>query len=301
MKKFEENLKKKFDKSVHFNHSLKNYNWFNLGGPAEIFFKPNNKDQLSEFLKIIHKEQIPIFTLGAGSNILIRDKGIKGVTIKLGKEFSFLEKIDDENINIGGNVQDKKISDFATLNSIAGLEYLSCVPGTVGGSTIMNSGCYGNEICENIVSINAMDFSGNEITLKNKEIKFSYRNSDISNLIITSVKLKGKKSKKDEIKKKQLNLISKKKLSQPNRIKTCGSTFKNSGNYKAWELIKKTNSHLFKVGNASISDKHCNFFINEGNATSMEIENLIDKVKSNVKKQTGILMDLEIKMIGEKI
>ena len=297
-----EELKKKFDKYISNNINLSNYSWFNLGGPAEYFFKPLNEKQLIEFLKINKKNKLSITILGAGSNTLIRDNGIKGVVIKLGSSFSDIKLKDQLTIKAGAATLDRKISNFAKENGIGGLEFLSCIPGSIGGSVIMNSGCYGSDISKVLVSINVVDIkSCQEKEIKFEEIEFYYRGNNLSkNFIITSVTLKGKIESRSIIEKNQRNLIEKKKLTQPSQIKTCGSTFKNlSSEKKAWQIIKETGCSEFKEGDAEISKKHCNFFVNNGEAKSSDIEKLINKVKKTVNDKTGIDLELEIKIIGE--
>ena len=240
--------------------------------------------------------------IGAGSNTLIRDNGIKGVVIKLGPNFSKIKLLDEVTIEIGASALDRKISNFAKDHGIGNLEFLSCIPGSIGGAVIMNSGCYGNDISKVLKSINVVDINSCcEKEIKREEIKFFYRGTNLSKeLIITSVTLKGKIEQKKTIEKKQNDFIEKKKLSQPSQIKTCGSTFKNiSKDKKAWQLIKETGCDKLKEGDASISKKHCNFFVNNGKAKSSDIEKLIYKVKKTVNEKAGVDLDLEIKIIGE--
>ena len=297
-----EQLIKKFNKNLSNNIKLSNYSWFNLGGPAEYLFKPENKDQLIEFLKFNKKNNLKITILGAGSNTLIRDKGIKGVVIKLGSSFSNLKLINKNMIEIGAATLDRKISNFAKDNGIGNLEFLSCIPGSIGGAVIMNSGCYGNDISKVLVSIKAIDINDCiEKEIKREEIEFFYRGNNLStSLIITSVILKGLPNLKETIEKKQNEMIERKKISQPSQIKTCGSTFKNlSSEKKAWQIIKETGCDLFKEGDAVISKKHCNFFVNNGKAKSSDIEKLINKVKKTVSEKAGVDLELEIKIIGD--
>ena len=292
----------KFGNNFNQNVNLSNYSWFNLGGNAEFFFKPNDKNQLLEFLEEAKKNNLKTTILGAGSNILFRDNGVKGVVIKLGPNFSYTKLINKNTIEVGAATLDRNVANFARDNNIANLEFLSCIPGSIGGAIIMNSGCYDNDISKVLVSIKAIDKNSlSEIEIKKEDIKFFYRGTNLSDdLIIISAKFKGVVSKKDEIEKKQINLIEKKKQSQPSQIKTCGSTFKNiSKNKKAWMLIKESGCNLFKEGDAIISEKHCNFFINKGNAKSSDIEKLIKKVKQKVYETTGVNLELEIKIIGE--
>jgi len=295
-------LEKKFGNELNKEVSLSNYSWFNSGGNAEYFFKAKNKNQLIEFLKDAKKYNLNITILGAGSNTLFRDNGIKGAVIKLAHDFSYTKIINKNILDVGAATLDRKVANFAKDNNLGNLEFLSCIPGSIGGAIIMNSGCYDNDISKVLVSIKAIDKNSlSEIEIKKEDIKFFYRGTNLSDdLIIISAKFKGVVSKKDEIEKKQINLIEKKKQSQPSQIKTCGSTFKNiSKNKKAWMLIKESGCNLFKEGDAIISEKHCNFFINKGNAKSSDIEKLIKKVKQKVYETTGVNLELEIKIIGE--
>ena len=297
MKLISEEIESKYGKKILFNEKLANYSWFNLGGPSEVFFKPTSKEDIIFFIKKIKPRKITI--LGAGSNTLIRDGGVKGITIKLSPHFSYLNLESSNIIEAGAATSDKKLADFAMENSITGLEFLSCIPGSIGGAIKMNSGCYGEDISQILHSIKAIDAHGNEKDISASEIEFYYRGSSLDqNLIIISVKLQGKVCLKDKIQNKQKILIEKKKNSQPSQIKTCGSTFKNTKNKKAWELIKESDCQNLQIGNAKISDKHCNFFVNDGKATAKELEDLINKVKETVYLKTKTNLELEIKIIG---
>ena len=292
----------KFNKNIFYNAELSNYSWFNLGGPAEILFKPENKKQLIDFFKENQKNKFKITILGAGSNTLIRDRGIKGVVIKLGSNFSYLKLIDENIIEVGAATLDRKVANFAKENGLGDLEFLSCIPGSIGGSVIMNSGCYDFDISKVLISVNVIDIKKCiEKEIKGEDINFFYRGTDLSNdLLITSVKLKGIPKKKDEIEKRQIQFLERKKLSQPSQVKTCGSTFKNiSDEKKAWKIIKESGCEEFKEGDAEISKKHCNFFVNNGKAKSSDIEKLINKVKKTVNEKSGINLELEIKIIGD--
>jgi len=296
------NFLKKFGGNISQNVNLSNYSWFNLGGNAEYFYKAKNKEQLFEFLKDAKRKKFKTTILGAGSNTLFRDNGVKGVVIKLGNDFSYAKLIDKNMLDVGAATLDRKVANFAKENSVGNLEFLSCIPGSIGGAIIMNSGCYDNDISRILVSVQAIDKNKlTEIEIKKEDIKFSYRGTDLpDNLIIISAKLKGSFSKKEIIEKKQSNYIERKKTSQPSQIKTCGSTFKNlSQDKKAWMLIKEAGCENYREGDAIISKKHCNFFVNDGNAKSSDIENLIKKVKKKVYEKTGVNLELEIKIIGE--
>jgi len=299
---FDSNFIKKLNDNFRKDVKLSNYSWFNLGGNAEYFYKAKDKNQLLEFLKEAKKKKLNTTILGSGSNILFRDKGVKGVVIKLGNNFSYTNLLKKNIIDTGAATPDRKVANFAKENSLGNLEFLSCIPGSIGGAIIMNSGCYENDISKVLLSIEAIDKNKlSVIEIKKEDIEFSYRGTNLSNdLIIISAKFQGLTKNKEYIEKKQLELIEKKKLSQPSQIKTCGSTFKNiSKNKKAWVLIKQSGCENYREGDAIISKKHCNFFINNGNAKSSDIENLINKVKRKVREETGVSLELEIKIIGE--
>jgi len=204
-------LKKKFSDEITFNENLSKYSWFNLGGPAKVIFKPKNLNELSTFLQNIKgSEKIKI--LGAGSNTLIRDGGFNGVIIKLGKSFSHISLFDENTIIVGSSTLDKNLSNFALENAVSGFEFLSCIPGAIGGGIRMNSGCYGEDISKILISVQAMDLNGKIKVIYSKDIKFTYRGSNLeSNLIFISATFQGKKYSKENIKKKVENLIQKKK------------------------------------------------------------------------------------------
>ena len=243
-----------------------------------------------------------IKVLGAGSNILIRDGGFDGVIIKLGKTFSHLSLLDQNMLIAGASALDKNVSNFALENSLSRFEFLSCIPGTIGGGIRMNSGCYGEDISKILVSVQAMDLNGKVKVIYSADIKFSYRRCSLDNsLIFISATFKGKNDSNPNIQKKIINLVERKKKDQPSKIKTCGSTFKNPENNKAWSLIKDSGCAGMKMGDAHISEKHCNFFVNKGNAKSQDLENLIYQVKNRVLNKTGIKLELELEIIGEKL
>ena len=297
------NFIQKFEGNFSHNVNLSNYSWFNLGGKAEYFFKAKNKKQLIEFLREAKRKNFKTTILGAGSNTLFRDNGVKGVVIKLGNDFSYTKLISKNILDVGAATLDRKVANYAKDNNVGNLEFLSCIPGSIGGAIIMNSGCYENDISKVLLSIQAIDKKKlSVIEIKKEDIKFSYRGTNLSNdLIIISAKLKGTEALKKNIEKKQSVFIEKKKSAQPSQIKTCGSTFKNvSDAKKAWMLIQEAGCKDFRVGDAIISQKHCNFFVNNGAAKSSDIENLINKVKKKVHEKTGVDLELEIKIVGEK-
>ena len=296
-----EEIKNKISGKIYFDESLSKYSWFNLGGPAKVIFKPKNLNELSIFLKNI-KGFDKIKVLGVGSNTLIRDGGFDGIIIKLGKSFSHLSLFDQNTLIAGASALDKNVSNFALENSLTGFEFLSCIPGAIGGGIRMNSGCYGEDISKILVSIQVMDLHGKIKIIQSSGVKFFYRGCNLEdNLIFVSATFRGKKDKKINIQKKINNLIEQKNKDQPYKIKTCGSTFKNPENNKAWKLIKNSGCAGMRIGDARISEKHCNFFINKGNAKSEDLENLIYQVRRKVLDKTGINLELELQIIGEKL
>ena len=296
-----EEIKNKISGKIYFDESLSKYSWFNLGGPAKVIFKPKNLNELSIFLRNI-KGFDKIKVLGVGSNTLIRDGGFNGIIIKLGKSFSHLSLFDQNTLIAGASALDKNVSNFALENSLTGFEFLSCIPGAIGGGIRMNSGCYGEDISKILVSIQVMDLHGKIKIIQSSGVKFFYRGCNLEdNLIFVSATFRGKKDKKINIQKKINNLIEQKNKDQPYKIKTCGSTFKNPENNKAWKLIKNSGCAGMCIGDARISEKHCNFFINKGNAKSEDLENLIYQVRRKVLDKTGINLELELQIIGEKL
>ena len=294
-------IKSKISGQITFNENLSKHSWFNLGGPAKVIFRPKNLVELSTFLRNI-KGINEIKVLGVGSNNLIRDGGYNGVIIKLGKAFSHISLYDTGTLIAGASSLDKNVSNFALDNSLSGFEFLSCIPGTIGGGIRMNSGCYGEEISKILLSVQAMDLNGKIRVIYSSDIKFSYRECSLeNNLIFISATFKGKKENKTNIKKKIHFLVERKQKDQPSKIKTCGSTFKNTEKNKAWKLIQDSGCAGMKVGEAYISEKHCNFFVNKGNAKSKDLESLIYTVKKKVFEKTGITLELELKIIGEKL
>ena len=289
------------DNLVYKNEKLSKYSWFGLGGFAKIFFKPKSVLDLKKFLEKYNKKNKKIYILGAGSNTLFRDSGFDGVIIKLGAGFNYIKLLNNNKIEVGAATLDKKLSDFAKQKSITGFEFLSCIPGSIGGAITMNSGCYGHDISQIFFSLKAINFSGNLKSFNKDDVKFFYRGNNLpKDLIVLSAVFEGRPLKKREIEGRQMKLINQKKESQPNKIKTCGSTFRNPQDKKAWELIRSSNCSNLNIGGARMSSQHSNFFLNNGSATSSDIENLIEEVRTKVFLKTGINLELEIKIIGDK-
>ena len=295
-----ENFSKKIKGKLVFNYDLKKSNWFNIGGKTKAFFKPESLNELISFLKEFGKTE-KFFILGAGSNILINDGVFNGVVIKLGKNFSNISLLPNKTIVAGSATTDKNLSAFASENNIGGLEFLSCIPGTVGGGLRMNSGCFKKEFKDILVSVQAIDRTGKITTIQASKINFLYRESDLDkNLIFLSASFKGEFKEKKEIQEYIKVIKNKKDYTQPTKIKTGGSTFKNpikQTDQKVWELIKKSVPLDIKFGDAEISNKHCNFFVNKNNATFKDMKKLIEFVKENVKLKTGINIETEIEII----
>jgi len=295
-----ENKFKNFNGKIYFNYSLKKLNWFNIGGDTKIYFKADTLQNLVEFLKLYNKEE-KLFVLGAGSNILFKDDLFEGAVIKLSKNFSRISLLNENTIIAGSGALDKTLSEFALENSLSGFEFLSCIPGSIGGGIRMNSGCFDREFKDILISVQAINRSGEILTIPSKKIIFNYRSCDLDkDLIFLSATFKGNKKKKDEIEKKVINLKTKKERAQPTKIKTGGSTFKNpikQTNKKVWEIIRESVPNDIQFGDAIISDKHANFFINKNNASYKDMKNLIDFVKENVQNKTGLNLDLEIILV----
>ena len=298
-----EDIKKKkllIDGDIFFDQSIKNLNWFNIGGKAKILFKPNSLKGLIEYLKL-YASRGKTFILGNGSNVLFGDDTYQGTVIKLGKSFSNVALLNKETIIAGTATSQKKVSEFAKDNNISGLEFMSCIPGSVGGGIRMNSGCYKKEFKDVLISIQLVDFQGIVRSIPVNKIKFNYRSVELPrNLIFLSATFKGKEKNSLEIDNYMNELSKNKNMTQPTKIKTSGSTFKNpidQTDKKVWELIRSSIPKEISYGDATISKKHANFFVNKKNAKSEDMKSLINYVKKQVKDQTGIKLELEIEVV----
>ena len=285
---------------IHFDYDLKKSNWFNIGGQTKVYFRPDSLPDLILFLKKFgEKEKLHI--LGAGSNTLISDEKFDGVVIKLGKNFSNISILPNDVIIAGSACLDKKLSDFALNNGIGGFEFLACIPGTIGGGLKMNAGCFDKEFKDVLVSIQAIDKNGQVITIPASKVMFKYRSNDLKkDLIFLSASFRGSRKNKEQIKKEVLKLKKKKDNAQPTKLKTSGSTFKNpidQTDKKVWELIKESVALDTSFGDAHISNKHCNFFVNKNNASFEDMNKLIEFVKTSVEIKTGIVLEKEIKIL----
>ena len=298
---FYSQLKKNIQGELRENFDLSKSNWLGIGGKAKFFFKPKDLKDLQIFLRN-NNQHLPIIVIGSGSNLLIRDKGFDGVVIKFGKDFDYI-KINNDIINCGPATQKSLLAEYAANNNLTGFEFLYCIPGTVAGGVIMNSGCYGSDISKVVLSISAIDMNGEIKIIDNKDINFSYRHSSLTkNQIITNIEMKGSVLEKKKVLEIMENLKNKKDTEQPQKIKTGGSTFKNPNNTdkKAWQLIKDSGCADLKVGGIKLSNLHCNFLENLGKASSEDAENLIENIQKEVFKKTNINLELELEVVGTK-
>ena len=285
---------------IFFDQSIKNLNWFNIGGKTRIFFKPSSLKSLKEYLKI-YALRSKIFILGNGSNVLFDDATYQGTVIKLGKSFSNITLLNNETIIAGAAASQKKVSDFAKDNNISGLEFMSCIPGSIGGGIRMNSGCFNKEFKDILISVQLIDFKGIVRSIPADKIIFKYRSIELpKDLIFLSATFKGKRTNSFEIYNYMEKLKQKKELAQPTKIKTSGSTFKNpitQTDKKVWELIRCSVPNKLNYGDAMISEKHANFFVNKKNAKSSDMKTLINSVKQKVEQKTGVKLELEIVVV----
>ena len=271
--------------------------WFRVGGPAEVLFRPADELDLVEFLRKLPQE-VPLTILGVGSNTLVRDGGIPGVSIRLGSEFHQL-KVIGQVIIAGAGIPNLKLANLAREKALAGLEFLCGIPGGLGGSIRMNAGAFDSEVKDILENITAISRSGERVSLSADQIKFGYRYSNISSdLIIVEANLRGRVGKKEEIKNKMLMIQTERENSQPVKQPTGGSTFINPPGLFAWELIDKAGCRGLVRGDAQVSKKHCNFLVNLGGATAADLEGLGEEVRQRVFDITGIKLEWEIRCIG---
>ena len=282
-------------------------NWFNITTKAEVLFRPKDVADLQHFLQKISKE-IPVTILGAASNVIIRDSGIAGVTIRLGGEFAQISH--EENlIKVGAACLCGNVALYSKNVALANLEFLTGIPGSVGGAIAMNAGCYGSDVSQTLISSTAVDFNGNLVELKNSDnlsendFEFSYRKNKIAkDFIFVEALFKGEKSDSELIAKKINEFNQKRETTQPIRAKTGGSTFKNpldQTTKKSWELIDESGCRGMRKKDAQMSEKHCNFMINNGNASAQDLIDLGNEVKKIVKEKTNINLEWEIKILGK--
>lgn len=271
--------------------------WFRTGGPAEVLFHPADREDLIAFLSALDPD-IDRTVLGLGSNALIRDGGLPGVVIHLGKALGDIS-VDGTEITAGAGTLDVAVARAARDRDIAGLEFLSGIPGTIGGALRMNAGAYGRETSDVLVSAEAIDPAGNIHPLTPADFGFSYRHSAIDETwIFLSARLAGEAGDRAEIDRRMTEIAEDRKSSQPIQSRTGGSTFKNPPGAKAWELIDAAGCRGLTIGDAMVSEQHCNFLINRGNATAHDLETLGEEVRTRVEAHSGIVLEWEIRRIG---
>jgi UDP-N-acetylmuramate dehydrogenase len=272
--------------------------WFRVGGPAEVLFTPADEDDLAAFMKGLPQD-VPFHVIGVASNLLVRDGGVPGVVIRLGKAFSGLSVEPGSRIRAGAAALDVRVARFAQEHGISGLTFLRGIPGTIGGALRMNGGAYGGETKDILVEARAIDRSGKLGVISNAEMKYSYRHCGApEDLIFVEALLQGRPGDPAEIAAAMEKVTESREATQPVRSRTGGSTFKNPPGGKAWQLIDKAGLRGFAIGPAKVSDLHCNFLINEGGATAAQIEELGETVRRRVKENSGIDLEWEIKRIG---
>ncbi len=280
------------------NAPLADLTWFRVGGPAEVLYAPADEADLAAFMKGTPRS-VPVYPIGVGSNMLIRDGGVPGVVIRLGRGFSDVAVEDGHRVRCGTAVPDVRVARFAADNGIDGLTFLRGIPGTIGGALRMNGGAYGGETKDALIEVRAVDREGNIRVLSNAEMKYSYRHSGApEDLVFTQALFQGRPGVTADILAAMDKITASREATQPIKSRTGGSTFKNPPDNKSWQLIDKAGMRGFAVGSAKVSDLHCNFLINEGGATAAQIEELGETVRRKVKETSGIELDWEIKRIG---
>ncbi|MFN4134548.1 MAG: UDP-N-acetylmuramate dehydrogenase [Novosphingobium sp.] len=274
--------------------------WFKSGGNADWLFEPKDVADLQDFLAGLAPE-VPVMALGLGSNLIVRDGGVPGVVIRLGKAFAKVEKVDPVTLDCGGGASGILVSSTARDNGIAGLEFLRSIPGTVGGFVRMNGGAYGREVKDVLVDCDVVIRSGEMARLPVAELGYAYRHSDLTDgAIVVAARFRGHPGTPEAIQAEMDRIGASREASQPLRSKTGGSTFKNPDGAKAWELVDRAGCRGLTMGGAQVSEKHTNFLINTGNATSTEIEALGEEVRRRVRESSGVELEWEIKRIGRK-
>ncbi len=289
--------------------ALADLTWFRVGGPAEVLFQPADADDLAAFLAACPPD-IPVTPVGVGSNLLIRDGGVPGVVVRLGRGFGAVAA-EGTRVTAGAAALDARVAQAAAAAGIAGLEFLRGVPGTIGGALAMNAGCYGDEVKDVLVEAQGIDRAGNRVTIAAAGMGFSYRNSTAAKgLIFTGALLEGHTDTPDAVTARMEALLAKREAAQPIRERTGGSTFRNPAGFsstgrdgdsqelKAWKLIDEAGCRGLEIGGARVSAKHCNFLINTGSATAADLEQLGESVRARVKSNSGIDLCWEIRRIG---
>lgn len=274
--------------------------WFKAGGAAEWLFEPKDVADLQDFLRDLAPE-VPVMALGLGSNLIVRDGGVPGVVVRLGKAFARVESVDEVTLSCGGGASGILVSSTARDKGIAGLEFLRSIPGTVGGFCRMNGGAYGSEVKDILIDADVVLRSGELATLAKGDLSYTYRHSELPDgAIVVAARFRGSPGDPVAIQTEMDRISASREASQPLRSKTGGSTFKNPDGHKAWELIDRAGCRGLTLGGAQVSEKHTNFLINTGTATSADIEALGDEVRRRVREQSGVELEWEIQRVGKK-
>jgi UDP-N-acetylmuramate dehydrogenase len=276
---------------------LKDLVWFRAGGPAEILFRPADVEDLCAFMAN-KPADLPVSVIGVGSNLLIRDGGIAGVVIRLPAAFGRIERVGETGLRVGAAALDAAVARAAADAGLAGMEFLRGIPGTIGGALTMNAGCYGREMKDIFVEAHAVDSRGRLVTLGPADMAFAYRHAAPKGMIYVDAVVEGAKDAPDAIRALMEALVAERESTQPVKSKTGGSTFTNPPGQKAWQLIDQAGCRGLTRGGAQVSEKHCNFLINTGNATAADIEGLGEEVRARVKAKFGVALEWEIKRIG---
>jgi UDP-N-acetylmuramate dehydrogenase len=280
------------------NQSLAELTWFRVGGAAQVLFTPSDEDDLAYLLARL-PEELPVYVVGVGSNLIVRDGGMPGVVIRLGPRGFGDTSATDETISAGAAALDRRVAESAAAANLAGLEFFFGIPGTIGGALRMNAGANGAETRDVLVEATGIDRAGQKHTLSNADMKFAYRNSGVDiSVIFTSARFRGIPAAPETIRVRMLEVQTHRETAQPIREKTGGSTFKNPPGHSAWKLIDAAGCRGLRVGGAQVSEMHCNFLINTGAATGRDIETLGETVRERVKQNSGIELHWEIKRIG---
>lgn len=272
--------------------------WFRVGGPAEVLFRPADAEDLAAFLKGCPSE-VPITIVGVGSNLLVRDGGVAGVVIRMGKPFMGIEVLDGQRVRAGTAALDMAVARTAMEAGIAGLEFFRGIPGSIGGALRMNGGAYEKETMDVLIEAEGVTRAGERVTYSVADMGYSYRHSSApADVYFTSALFQGIEGDKSEIERRMNEITERRETSQPIRTRTGGSTFKNPEGHKSWQLIDAAGCRGLTRGGAQVSEKHCNFLINRGDATAKDIEELGEEVRARVKETSGVTLDWEIRRIG---
>ncbi|WP_068314848.1 UDP-N-acetylmuramate dehydrogenase [Polycladidibacter hongkongensis] len=279
---------------------LSSVTWFRVGGPAELMFQPADAEDLAFFLKALPADA-PVTVVGLGSNLLVRDGGIDGVVIRLPmKGFGKVEHLGGARLQVGASVPDKKLAEVAAKHSIGGFSFLTGIPGGIGGALRMNAGAHGSEMKDLVREVRAVDRQGTRHTLTLEEMGYAYRHSGAAkDLIFTSVIMEGELADEAQIRAQMADVVAHREKAQPIREKTGGSTFKNPEGTSAWKVVDQAGCRGYVVGGAKMSELHCNFMLNTGDASAHDLELLGETVRAKALAATGIQLDWEIKRIGK--